>query len=178
MIIVLEGHTSNSYVDVYANESSNYPTLIREHHSIYGCSTGYYYLNNQFVNCYGYVLGGSFNLSINTLPSGSPLPPNGLYNYVANQVISDLANKGYTASRIDSYDSYIGANERRIAMKFNIVNSSFGAFHFMKQCNDGTWADKNDLGASEVHSYGENPDNTTCQYWSLYTSSVIYFAIE
>lgn len=180
LVLVLEGHVNNSLAHVFANESLYSPSLLTDHHSIYGSSTAYNYIasGNQ-PNCYGYVLKKTIGLDIGTLPSNSSLPNLEPDNYVANMVISDLGAKGFVGRRIDAYNSYIDSSERRIAMRYSVNSGgNFGFYHFMKECSDGRWADKNGLSASEVHDYGENPNNTTCSNWAFYSSSVIYFAIQ
>ncbi len=141
--------------------------------------------NENRINCYAYAI----DYNDNAQPG---FTVGVLFNYekpysvetVAFYVKTDLGKMGRTARIIDSYNSPILNNERRIAIRVGTnVNEKDNKYdyYFMKQNNDGTWAEKHGIrGNSIKHKKGKNPDNISWdlgKYKNYYNSNIIYMAI-
>ena len=181
LVLILESSTqSANTAELCSSLSSNPPLLIKEHHSIFGNAGAYNYVNNTNINCYGYALDKTIGIqNINGWYSSNPLPNNPL-EYVSNIIINDIeTNHSYNCRRLDSFNSYIDANERRIAMRFSGYSSNtFGVFHFIKECSDGRWAEKHATNPSIVFQSGDNPETINSGTWPLYNCPPLYFAIS
>ena len=147
----------------------------------YGCAPSYTqrndYNSTTKYNCFGYAI--DINLPITLVDD---------YDFVSTITTDQLVEdsmlpylirrmKAYydvNARLIDSYDSPIYSFERRIAFRKSL--STFG-FHFMRQCSDGTWAEKNGYPSNTNHfSNGITPEDNI--WGSNYDSSVYYFAVN
>ena len=136
------------------------------------------------INCYAYAIGFNNNAQPGfksdfridyTKPYG--------VDQVASLVQTDLEHMNRKCRIIESYDSPILEDERRIAVRVGskIYNGNGYDYHFMKQNSDGTWSEKHGIGGNSIHhNKGENPENIP---WKLdnnnnyYDSDIIYMAI-
>jgi hypothetical protein len=82
---------------------------------------------------------------------------------------------------INSYNGYINDNERRIAfrVKLNSENKYDGDYHFIAECNDGTWACKFGTGQTgQTSSAGDPVDDSIVWYQgsAAMNSPILYMA--
>ena len=104
----------------------------------------------------------------------------------------DALDMGYR--RLDSFNSYINANEYRIAVKvgyhgqhtYTLYTELPASYHFILQNADGSWSEKyKGLPSGELFSPLENPSEimwfsikvSPNRMVDVYNKKVIYFAI-
>jgi hypothetical protein len=92
------------------------------------------------MNCYGFALGIDDSFS----PNGIGFPYTSAER-ILNNVIIDLDNLGINYRVLDAYNSPISSNEYRIAMRvlYDDYDINPWSFHFIKQLDNGFWAQKN-----------------------------------
>lgn len=197
---LFEGHESNKQSTIYSKTSMRKPVFYFEYYSIYGCARPYFYLDNQSINCFCYAKYMQY-FNNQQLPFFNSSNYSGDYcnvnatlgNYLGNQVVNYnvLSTAGFSAISnhfvtghirvISSYDSYINDNERRIAFRVKL-NDSYryaGDFHFICQCEDGSWAAKKGMNCTSQYLYENAPeinDDIWCPNSIAYNSPTVYLA--
>lgn len=197
LTLALEGNESLKTVSLYSSSSTRKPICYVEYYSRYGTAHPYTYLADGDMNCHGYVRYLQFINPNSTLPfnhencnTGSQMLlslSSGLGNTAINyQVLTNAAFNiisyyfGDNHLRvISSYNAHINDNERRLAFRVSIDNDNHfsGNFHFICQCNDGSWACKKG-NYSTYHFTGTNPDLDTNTIWydTYINSPTLYLA--
>ena len=143
----------------------------------YGNGGEYRYVNDDRINCFGYVLFKDKSIypsnEINTMYSHNTED----YSNIFVKEISLYTN----CRKINSYTDYISANEYRIALRVpNYYLDSTHRYHLIYQLSDGTWAGKDHINPSQHFGRGNPSDHP--EMWSndAYPSAcgTVYFAVR
>ena len=183
LILTLEG-SSTGYASFYASESSSsnvpYVSIIVDSSYIgstpYGNAPAYRHITEGDENCLGYALLLDHGVDIGLETYGVwHLPYSTVYSAVSTQITC----RDYEIREIDSFDSYIYYDERRIAFRYDYSNSI--NWHFVMQNSDGTWAAKTGVqGPSGCYSSVYTPDSDIM--WNMYRGLIgentYYYAIK
>jgi len=97
-------------------------------------------------------------------------PANNDVHAIAKAVIADLKNSGKTGRIISSWNSSIQEDEYRIALRCGAND-----YHFMRQNNDGTWAEKPGRFLQVKKHKTGNPSTLS---WNKYTAPLGIFYTE
>ena len=136
-------------------------------------------------NCYAFAIGSPENEQPGKTSGRYPTRWNDVYD-VGKSVEADLKAKGYTVRQISGPDAKVYENEFKIALRVGTrpIMTPDGRFfydyHFMRQTDDGRWAEKHGIGEPSIcHGFGETPDTIP---WTLggkpyYDSAIIYYAV-
>lgn len=182
LVLTLEG-SSTGYASFYASESSSsnvpYVSIIVDSSYIgstpYGDAPAYREVTSTSVNCLGYALLLNYGVDLCLESYGTTID----YDTTYNAIVSTITSKNYEIREIDSYDSAIYSDERRIAFRHNPRQSS--SWHFVMQNSDGTWAAKVGApGQSGCYSQGLTPESDTMwnMYQDLIGKNTYYYAIR
>ena len=155
----------------------------------YGAASPYTPSGSTEYNCYAYALGETQWKYV----GGTPDTVKDFdVDNVANMVLNDAEKDGRSIRIIDSYDSPIGSNEYRIALRTGQED-----YHFMMQHSDGSWSHKPGFCKTRLID-GDNPSVVSWDMpkidpiyfyyygiiledgaiWNYYDSKTVYFAVS
>lgn len=201
LLLELSGSESDKYAQLYStNATTNYPILyVNFTGGNYGCAPNFY---DDFIglqeNCWGYAKNFGSNqyepevipdyyqypYDIFETPFGNDYVTYNLLSTVGLDVIDDFFENN-SLRIIESYNSLIGPNERRIAFRVKVNHSQRydGDFHFVAQCSDGSWSARMGTGSYPLaHDFAVNaPELQNSCIWYLpnswpYSSPILYLA--
>lgn len=156
-------HTSSPYVSFEVTENGLGGTL-------YGDAPSYVQVDSQNVNCFGYALLQNQWVTMSLTSK--------VYTNVYNEVKFVVESYGYEIREIDSYNSDIYPDERRIAFRYDIKD--LNCWHFVRQNSDGSWSAKLGSGNCGQYSITVNPDSDSM--WNMYAGlqgkGTHYYAIK
>jgi hypothetical protein len=121
------------------------------------------------------------NIDINdqlSIALGNTIVDDDVMQSTINNKIKNIFGANYYRL-ISSCNSPIYQNERRIAFRLKLTSQYHygGDYHFVCQCNDGSWAAK--LGFGDIiHYESVDAPETNSDIWGngLYNSSTLYFS--
>lgn len=190
--VLLQSISSNQMCYLY-NLNSQYAPYFYIEYDNFG-ATREYFEPTSLVNCYGYSLfmnsGKNINQNLDNAFGTNDIYNGGYINpSVVNVLIAILTNDGCTnVVSINSYDSLINSNQRRIAFRMELININGqgtlkrygGDYHFMWQCLDGGWAEKfGFFDGTYGHSSALDRPNYNSNWPTNYQSCpTYYFAIS
>ena len=198
--LVFQGTSDFKTVNLYSNSSSYKPIFYIEYYSRYGCAKPYVFVNpTSEMNCHGYVRymqyinpyssfpfnGNNCNLSSSMNSEIQQAFGNLYVTYDLMQnaifpVLCHFFNQNHLRI-INSYNGYINDNERRIAfrVKMDSNNRYSGDYHFIAECNDGTWACKFGTDQTgQTASIGDPSNDSSIWYQgsAAMNSPILYLA--
>lgn len=155
----------------------------------YGRALEYHRIVSTFVGHPDYIkfLGNCFAYALDVYPNDSGSIFLGQYgkdevfssyilnNEIANNIITKSLEHNRFLRKIDSYNSPIYSNERRIAFRLSLNNNIITAYHFIRQNSDGSWSGKIPTRDSALYN-NENPE--LFDWGDNYNSEIIYFALS
>ncbi len=187
MNLLLVGTSNNSYCSLYKNSDGNNcrPYFYIEYDN-YGIAPSYNALAlNTNTNCLGFILNYNQIIDIN-LQLATDLSNNSIINssnntffdYYENMIIgivnSQTSSFHLSTSKHINLNQPITINSRRAIMRLKINNYKYnGDYHFMCECNDGTWAEKMGTGLSGQYSSLSIAEAN----WGLYNSPTIHLLL-
>ena len=168
LILALEGDNSG-YASFYSSEASTintpYLSVITNPNvigsNLYGNALDYIQIDYGFQNCLGYALNKNEWIEVEGLTNTSST------DYFDERLIYTITYEGYNIRKLDSYDSYININERRIAARYTINEITGEPFyHFVRQNSDGTWSEKAGVSSTNLFANHLTPEDQ--MMWSSY----------
>ena len=198
--LVFQGTSDFKTANLYSNSSSYKPFFYIEYYSRYGNARPYMFVDQTSnMNCHGYVRymqfidqNSLFPLNVNNCNLSSSMNPviqqafgnlHVTYNLMQNTIFPVLCpffNPNHLRI-INSYNGYINANERRIAFRVKVdsYNRYSGYYHFIAECDDGTWACKFGSGPTDHTSSSGDPSNDSTIWYqgsAAMDSPILYMA--
>ena len=177
LLLTIESN-STGYASFYSTEANhiNSPYISFEVTSnslggtLYGDAPNYEEVNSQNVNCFGYALLVNQWVSMNLTSRD--------YEDVYNEIQSIVQMYGYGIREIDSYNTDIYLNERRIAFRYSPLD--LNSWHFVLQNSDGCWSAKLGNGNCGKYPITMNPDSESMwdMYSQLQNKNTYYFALS
>lgn len=178
------------HVENIENPAAQLEAQSTAYSTAYGDAPAYRQENSTKINCYAYAANFTFWATPGQIgyQDGSPITDKTTVDDIATYVIADYARGPHLfPTVISSATAAINSTERRIATRvgtFLIQQDgnlySFFDFHFMRQLDDGGWAQKH----GEMPSQNDGKINpSTSSNWTLpgttqqYTSRTVYMAI-
>ena len=154
----------------------------------YGRALEYHRIVSTYVGHPDYIkfLGNCFAYALDVYPE-SGYPDFAYYglneqysielfnNEIADSIIHSSLKYNRFLRKIDSYNSPIYSNERRIAFRLRLNNNIITAYHFIRQNSDGSWSGKIPTRDSVLYN-NENPE--LFDWGDNYNSEIIYFALS
>ena len=188
---------NNGYYSFYSSSSNFKPYLIIETNpsiigsTLYGNAPEYeeITLADNSYNCFAYALErndkwfcicGNTHI-VNPTPSGpivkAPPTSNVSFETIFNNIVHLGRIYNYEIEIIDSHNSYIYPNERRIAFAYqtNGTEECATQFHFIRENIDGSWSGK--LGSGYV-SYNQSYSETDLRISPNINSPVYFFKVR
>ena len=178
LLMTIEG-SSNGYASFYSSDSTSsacpYVSIEVINNelggTLYGSAPSYRYIEFGVTNCLGYALLQEIGVDLN-LNTGN-------YSSVFTTIESVFDDFDYAIRELDSYDSDIYINERRIAFRYDPKN--LDCWHFVLQTCDGAWAAKLGMqGQTGLYPIGMNPNDE--YMWYIYeelrNKNTYYYAIS
>ena len=181
--IILEGHENYKLCNLYSTSNSTYSPYLYIEYSPYGNAPYFSSLTGLTAsNCLGFVRKLNYVIDIDDQLS------NALNNTIVDTDVMESTVYGVVANnfgtmfsrQLDSFDSYVFPNERRIACRLKLNTNTHrydGDYHFICQCSDGSWAAKEGFGLIANYSSVDAPEaNTAIWANGYYNSPILYFA--
>ena len=186
ILIVGTSNNNSCYLYTSTESSSNAPYFYIEYDN-YGIAPAYSTLvQNTNSNCFGFILNYNQSINIGTqlnanLTNNAVIinsQNNTFYSYYENIIINIVNNQTtcfhLTTSKQTDLNLPIATNSRRIMMRLKTNNYKYaGDYHFMCECNDGTWAEK--AGSGECNQYSSRA--VAEAHWGVYNSPTIYLLL-
>ena len=175
LLLGLYGTSSSTqaYASFYSSTADSNASYVEIEYRIHYGNAGQYGNNNPaHITCVEYAF------YIDIANDGIIISSENTNNAVERleKVLATLGINNYRI--IESYDSYILPNERRIAYKDSLIRLTDGIYyHFIKQHSDGSWSGKNNaiLGSTGIAHYtGIDPEQS--DLFTNYDSDVVYIA--
>ena len=183
-MLSLDGTSLSGYASFYSTESSTgtnpyFSIEVTDNYlgaTLYGDAPVYLEGEYPNANCLGYALCLSYGIDIYI--KNTPK----IDEFVINAVINTIKDHGFDIKEIDSYDSDILNDERRIAFRYNPHQDE--TWHFIRQNSDGSWSGKAGTDGVATQFLNSTPENDE-QWWPysgvnyyLYNIPTFYFAIK
>lgn len=167
----------------YCNSISFDSAATSSNSTYYGSAQPYVSFSNESINCFGYAIEKDVWGEIDFFYACTAIDLSMFYGRVVNAVIQSASGYGVTLRYLDSLNTQIYSNERRIAFRIRMTNNTYGGFHFMKQHSDGSWGHKmGSLDNAQYNTaYNNTPDYDSAWWYSstlYYDSPTLYYAVR
>lgn len=177
LLLTIEG-SETGYASFYSTESTNLSSLYVSFEvtdnilggTLYGDAPAYSENNSSSVNCFAYAILQDHWVTMNLTSSA--------YEDVYNKIKYIVELYGYEIRKLNSYNSDIFSDERRIAFRYDFVN--LNCWHFVLQNSDGAWSGKVGSGNSGQYPITMNPECESMwdMYVGLQNKQTYYFALK
>lgn len=155
--------------------------------SNYGAAWPYTPSTSALVNCYGYAANFGWLLDPGDIYYyyGSPIEDGDSVNTVATYVLQDLTRARRPSRIINSATATVNSNEYRMALRVGQDSYTYD-YHFMLQCSDGGWCEKQG-DANSIYDGNINPSTFSWNLYyydgtlykaNFYNSATVYFAVK